>query len=276
MSVTVINDKPAHAAASTSHGHGRLGLRCKLLLAACLAALLPAAACAADMRLYAAAGVKAPLEQMAKQFEAETGSRIVLVFDTAGAAEQRFIADSGATFLITTETRLRAAEAGGRLKDGVTRMVGATVGALAVTPGSKHPDISTPEQLKTALLAAPRIAFSDPARGATVGRHFMQVIEALGIRDAVLKKATLAVDGVETMHLVLEGKADLGITQMSEIMQSDSSALLGPFPAQFDLATTYALWSRTDAPPEARAFAALVTSASQHPLLREHGLRPPQ
>ena len=208
MNVTVIDEKSGLAAASTTHGHGHgpVGLRCKLLLAACLAALLPAAACAADMRLYAAAGVKAPLEQMAKEFEAATGSRIVLVFDTAGAAELRFIADSGATFLITTETRLRAAEAGGRLKDGVTRMVGATVGALAVTPGSKHPDISTPEQLRTALLAAPRIAFSDPARGATVGRHFMQVIDALGIRDEVLKKATLAADGVETMHLVLEGK----------------------------------------------------------------------
>ncbi|HEX8887443.1 MAG TPA: substrate-binding domain-containing protein, partial [Noviherbaspirillum sp.] len=80
-----------------------------LLLATTLAAWLSPAS-AADMRLYAAAGVKAPLEQIARDFEAATGHRVVLLFDTAGAAEQRFIADPAATFLVTTEARLRAAE----------------------------------------------------------------------------------------------------------------------------------------------------------------------
>ena len=81
--------------------------------------------------------------------------------------------------------------------------------------------MSTPETLKAALLSARRIAFSDPARGATVGTHFMKVIEALGIKDEVLKKATLAQDGVETMRLVLEGQVDLGVTQTSEIVQAN-------------------------------------------------------
>jgi molybdate transport system substrate-binding protein len=246
-----------------------------LLLALTLAAWLSPAA-AADMRLYAAAGVKAPLEQIARDFEAATGQRIMLLFDTAGAAEQRFIADPAATFLVTTEARLRAAEQDGRLRNGMTSVIGATVGGLAAPPDGARPAIATPEQLRAALLAAPRIAFSDPARGATVGKHFLQVIEDLGIREQVLRKATLARDGVETMHLVLEGKADLGVTQISEIVQADARALLGPFPGRFDLATTYALWLSADAAPEARAFAALVTSAAERERLRAHGLRPPQ
>lgn len=247
--------------------------RCR---AACLTALLAtcAAAGAAELTLYAAAGVKAPLEEMARQFEASTGQHFALVFDTAGAAEQRFIADGAAVMLITTEARLRAAQTRGQLRDGVMRALGATVGGIAVRPGGARPAIASAEQLRSALLAAPRIAFSDPARGATVGRHFMQVIETLGIRDEVLKKSTLAVDGVETMHLVLDGKADLGITQVSEIMQADPSALLGPFPPQFDLATTYSVWTPANAPTAAGAFAALITSAAQQPRLRGHGLRP--
>lgn len=260
-------------------------LHCALLsfLLACLLLAQPIAASAQasaqdsakDMRLYAAAGFKAPLEEIARQYQEASGQRVLLVFDTAGAAEQRFIADEGATFLVTTDARLRAAEAAGRLRNGVTIAVGATVGGLAVRPGSSHPDISTPDALRRALLAAPRIAFSDPARGATVGRHFMQVIETLGIRDEVMKKATLAADGVETMHLVLAGKADIGITQVSEIMQADPDALLGPFPAQFDLASNYALWMRTDAPPAAHAFAALIGSSAARERLRRHGLRAP-
>jgi molybdate transport system substrate-binding protein len=241
-----------------------------------LLCMLPAASWAAELRLYAAAGVKAPLQELARDYEASSGQHVVLVFDTAGAAQQRFIADPGATFLVTTDLRLQAAEAAGRLRNGVTIAIGATVGGLAITPGGKHPDISTPDALRDALLAAPRIAFSDPARGATVGRHFMQVIEALGIRDAVMQKATLAADGIETMHLVLDGKADLGVTQVSEIMQANPAALLGPFPGRFDLASNYALWLRADAPPEAQAFAALIGSAPERQRLRAHGLRPPE
>jgi molybdate transport system substrate-binding protein len=239
-----------------------------------LAALAPAGA--EELRLYAAAGVKAPVEQMAADFERSTGHKIALVFDTAGAAEQRFLADSGATFLVTTRLRVSAAEKSGKLKQGVTSVVGDTVGGFAGPPGHPKPDISTPAKLKAALLAAPRIAFSDPARGATVGAHFLQVIEALGIKDQVLKKSTLAKDGVETMQLVLDGKADLAVTQLSEIMQANRAALVGAFPPEFDLATTYALWLRNDASPGAVAFAKLITSPAERAKLAEHGLRAPQ
>jgi len=163
----------------------------------------------------------------------------------------------------------------GKLKDGVTSVIGDTVGGFAAPPGRPKPDISTPDKLKAALLAAHHIAFSDPARGATVGAHFLKVIDALGIREQVLSKATLAVDGVQTMRLVLDGKADLGITQLSEIMQADPAALVGPFPPEFDLATTYLLWRRVDASPIANDFAKLITSPAERARLSEHGLRPP-
>lgn len=256
--------------------HDRLHRPLLFLLLACLLLVQPVAASAEDMRLYAAAGVKAPLEEIAKHYQQASGQRVLLVFDTAGAAERRFIADKGATFLVTTDVRLRAAEAAGTLRNGETIAIGATIGGIAVRPGSERPDISTPDALREALLAAPRIAFSDPARGATVGRHFMQVIEDLGIRDEVMAKATLAADGIDTMHLVLYGKADLGVTQVSEIMQADPTALLGPFPGRFDLASHYALWLRADAPAEAKAFAALIASGAERERLRRYGLRPAQ
>jgi molybdate transport system substrate-binding protein len=246
-----------------------------LLLSAGLTLSACAPAFAEELKLYAAAGVKSPVEQMARDFEKSTGQKITLVFDTAGAAEQKFLADSSATFLVTTQIRISAAEKNGKLQGGVTDVMGDTVGGFAAPPGRPKPDISTPEKLKAALLAAPRIAFSDPARGATVGTHFMKVIEALGIKDEVLKKATPATDGIETMHLVLDGKADLGITQLSEILQANRAALVGPFPKEFDLGTTYSLWLRADAPPAAKAFAKLITSPAERGKLLEHGLRPP-
>jgi molybdate transport system substrate-binding protein len=232
-------------------------------------------AIADELLMYAAAGVKAPLIELAAEFEKATGHRIVLVFDTAGATEQRFLKDPGATFLITGKTQISDAEKAGKLKDGISKEVGATVGGFAVPPGKTKPDITTPEKLRAALLAAPRIVFSDPERGATIGRHFMKVIEALGVKEAVLKKATIAKDGLETMRVILAGEADLGVTQIAEVVQANREALVGPFPGEFDLSTTYSVWYRAEASPAAKEFANLVTGPAGRVKLRQHGLRPP-
>ena len=163
----------------------------------------------------------------------------------------------------------------GRLKGGTTYPLGASLAGIAFSPGSPKPDISTPEKLKAALLSAKRIAFSDPARGATVGIHFMKVIDSLGIKDEVLSKSTVAKDGIETMRLVLEEKYDLGVTQVSEILQANRNAVAGPFPKEFELATTYSLWYRSDASPAAKAFVTLLTSPENRKKLAENGIRPP-
>lgn len=227
-----------------------------------------------DLKVYAAAAFKSPLVEIATQYETATGHKVALIFDTAGATEQKFSDDPQAVLLVTTMTLINDAEKMGRLKDGASYRLGDTVAGLAFSPGSAKPDISTPEKLKAALLAAKRIAFSDPARGATVGIHFMKVIESLGVKDEVLRKATLAKDGIETMRLVLEEKIDLGITQISEIQQASRDAVAGPFPKEFELATTYSLWLPNNVSQAARDFVTLLTSPASRTKLADNGIRP--
>ena len=245
----------------------------KILLSLALTVSFASHASGEDLKVYAAAAVKAPLLEMAAEYEAATGNRIVCAFDTAGATEQRFLADPEAVLLITTDALITQRESSGALKGGVRRRLGDTVAGFAVPPGSPKPDISTPAKLKAALLAAHRIAFSDPARGATVGTHFVKVIDALGIRNEVLQKATVAPDGVETLRLVLENQADLGVSQMSEIVQANPDALVGPFPGEFDLATTFSLWYRVDGSPAAIDFVTSITSPATRAKLAAEGFR---
>jgi molybdate transport system substrate-binding protein len=227
-----------------------------------------------ELKVYAAAGVKAPLVKLAADFESRTGHRIVAVFDTAGATNKAFLGDPAAAILITTQALISEGEKSGRLKDGMGTPLGDTIAGFAAPPGAPKPDVSTAEKLRAALLSVTRIAFSDPARGATVGTHFMKVIESLGVKEEVLKKATLAPDGVETMRLVLEGRVDLGVTQISEIVQANRAALVGPFPKEYDLATTYSLWYRGSASAAAKAFASVLTGPAGRAALTEEGLRP--
>jgi molybdate transport system substrate-binding protein len=227
-----------------------------------------------DLKVYAAAAFKSPVTEIATQYEAATGHRVTLTFDTAGATEQKFRDDPQAALLITTVAVIGDAEKMGRLKDGTTYRMGDTLAGIAFYPGSPKPDVSTAEKLKAALLAAKRIVFSDPSRGATVGIHFTKVIESLGVKDEVLRKATLAKDGPETMRLILDEKIDLGVTQISEILQANPNALAGPFPKEFELATTYSLWYRNDSSQAVKAFVALLNSPASWTKFAENGIRP--
>jgi molybdate transport system substrate-binding protein len=252
-----------------------------IFLAVVLAsALATGAACAQGakgqaVKIYAAAVAKTPLTAIAAEYESATGNKVSLVFDTAGAAEQKFRADPEATLLITTVPLIRNAENAGALREGTNILLGSTVAGVVVTPGSRKPDISTAENLKAALLAARRIAVSDPARGATVGTHFMKVIEALGVKDEVLRKITFAPDGLETTHRVVVGEADLGVSQSSEIVQASPDAFAGPFPKEFALTTDFSLWHRNNISAAAENLVARLTGPAGRDKLAAGGIIPP-
>ena len=245
-----------------------------LLLSLLAAGSAAQAAKGETVKIYAAAVAKTPLTAIAADYEKATGNKVTLVFDTAGATEQRFRADPGAALLITTVPLIRNAETTGALKDGTTLSFGSTVAGIAVPPGAPKPDVSSPEKLKAALIAAKRIAVSDPARGATVGTHFMKVIEALGIKDQIQPKIEFAPDGVETMRLVVEKKVDLGVSQSSEIVQASRDALAGPFPKEFALATDFSLWHRNNISPAAKDFVARLNSPLGREKLAAEGVMP--
>ena len=198
---------------------------------------------------------------------------IVNDFDTAGAAEKKFLADPNASFLITTQPRIEKAIATNLLTGGKAIRLVDTAAGIASSQAVK-PIIRNGEELRAALLAARKIAFSDPARGATVGLHFVKVIRDLGIEQEVMAKAVIARDGVETMKRILDESVDIGITQMSEVVQADRTTLVGPFPNEFALVSNYTLWYKSDRDSGVDGFVALLTSARASEIFAGHGLVP--
>jgi molybdate transport system substrate-binding protein len=228
---------------------------------------------AAEYRMYSAAGVKIPMLQFASVFnEANSNSKVVNDFDTAGAAEKKFMADAKSACLITTQVRIDKAIKSGLLLGQEPIALVDTLAGLASSAKNK-PSIATGADMTQALLSAKSIAFSDPARGATVGLHFQNMIKALGIEKQVMDKAILASDGVETMNLVKAKKVELGVTQVSEIIQSMPSSLVGPFPAEFELATRYSIWCKDPGDPPVLSFVSLMRSQWGASVFSGNGLR---
>ena len=90
------------------------------------------------------------------------------------------------------------------------------VGA-AVRKGAPKPDISTPEGLKMALLAAKSITYPNPAGGAAAGVSFDLALKKLGIAETVQPKLKRAQGGANAMKMTANGEAELGFTFMSEM-----------------------------------------------------------
>ena len=103
----------------------------------------------------------------------------------------------------------------------------------------------------------------------------MNVIDKLGMRDEVLAKSTKAKDGIETMRLVAVGEADVGITQVSEIVQSQPKLLLGAFPKEFELATRYSSWVASASSDATKSLANAFGSEAGRSSLAKNGLRLP-
>ena len=228
---------------------------------------------AAEYRLYAAAGIKIPLITLSQAYQTDSGHSIVNDFDTAGAAEKKFLSDPNASFLITTKPRIDKAIASKLLTNGQAIHLVDTAAGIASSQAVK-PVVRNGDDLKAALLNAKKIAFSDPARGATVGLHFVKVIRELGIEQEVMAKAVVARDGIETMRLIQSKTVDIGITQMSEVVQADRATLVGPFPKEFELVSQYVLWYKTSGDAGVDAFVKLLTSALAAGIFAQEGLLP--
>jgi molybdate transport system substrate-binding protein len=228
---------------------------------------------AQSLGLYAAAGVKSPIENILEIFSKQSGSHFDLHFDTAGAAQSQYLADPRAKILITTQERIEQSKLKGELKEGQMIPLAATVAGIASNLDPR-PVIKTKEDLKALLLNVKSIAFSDPDRGATVGLHFVKVIRELGIEKEVLAKAKKAREGLQTMQWVKDAEVELGVTQVSEIVQAAPKTLVGPFPQEFDLSTRYALWIKEPDAPMMKSLIAWLKGPEARQLIASEGLRP--
>lgn len=98
---------------------------------------------------------------------------------------------------------------------------------VAVSADSPTPDISSVGQLIDLLLKARSVAYS---RRGPSGIYFAGLLKELGIADEVNGRSTLVDEG-PTAYALLDGRADIAIHQLSELMLVPQAKLVGPLPA---------------------------------------------
>jgi len=208
-------------------------MRKHLLVAILGLAFFPAPSWAQAMTVLSTNATKAALHELAPQFEKATGQHLSLAF--ANSADLKARIEKGEAFdvAILTAPLVDDLIRQGKLA-AVARADIARAGAgVAIKKGAAKPDISTPENLKRALLAAKSISYVGQGATAAIVRG---IFDRFGITAEMNAKTKLVLFAAEA---VAAGEAELGFTQISEILPIAGAELAGPLPAALQVYTTF-------------------------------------
>ena len=136
-----------------------------------------------------------------------------------------------------------------------------------------EPDISTTDAFKRTLLDSKSIAYV--AAGATAP-YILGLFDRLGIADQIKPKLKPQPTSNPAAKAVANGEAELGITQISEILPYAGAELIGPLPAEVQLYTVYpaAVAAGTKEPGAAAALIKFLTAPAAAAMLKAKGLTP--
>jgi len=175
---------------------------------------------AGETTVAVAANFTAAAEEIGKAFETASGHTVTYSFGSTGQLFTQIA--HGApfeVFLAADQARPEKAEADGLAVEG-TRFTYAT-GKLVLWSADADLIDGTPEILKDSELA--HVAIANPAT-APYGAAAMEVIEALGLTDALKPKLVEGKNIAQAYQFVATGNAPVGFVALSQVVKDDSGS----------------------------------------------------
>jgi molybdate transport system substrate-binding protein len=244
-----------------------------LATAGCLSALIGgSAAVAAEINLVSTPGpMPEVLGALVPMFEHASGNKVTVKFQAGPQTLGQLKEGAGIDLLIAdVEVIDDFVKAGLIAPGGSTKVMLSRVG-VAVKAGAPKPNIGSADALKAALIAAKSVAYSQGASG----RHFLTVIERLGLAET-LKPKTVVVQGKPVGAAVAAGEAEIGVQQVAELMPVPGIDLLGPLPADLQKIIVYvaAVPAKAKDPEGAKALAKFFSSEAAVAVMKQKGMNP--
>ena len=237
-----------------------------------------AAARAATIKVVTSGAFTAAYLELVPEFESATHNQLVTEFGpsmgtTHNAIPIRLERGEAIDVVIMAGPALANLIERGKVKaDSRVDLVQSRIG-MAVKAGAPKPDISTTAAFRQALLDAKSIGFV--GAGATAP-YIRSLFDRLGIADEVKSKLKILPATNPAANAVANGEAELGITQISEILPYAGAQLVGPLPPEIQLYTVYpaAVAAGAKEPAAANALIKYLATPAAIAVLKAKGLSP--
>ena len=221
----------------------------------------------AKLKVMCARSMHQAVDALARDFSRENSHAVALDFGTVGALQAKIAAGEGADVLILSVPAIERLEQAGALVVGTRANVARTSIGVAVRAGAPTPDISTAAAFKRTLIDARAIAFSDAAVGGSAGVYLVGLFERMRLSAMIRAKGMPQPSGAEVARRVAEGKAEIGLTLIGEIVPIAGVTVAGPLPSPHGNETTYC--AAVSAASEERAAAEAFIAALTRPATRD-------
>jgi molybdate transport system substrate-binding protein len=227
-----------------------------------------------EITVLTSVALTSAMDELAPQFERATGNKLKIGYSLIADIKKRVIAGESADVIMLSRPAMDDLQKQDKFVAGSVIDVAGTPVAIAAKAGAPKPDISSPEALKAALLAAKSIVYADPTKGGASGVYFATVIDKLGIAEQ-LKARTILVPGPQAADVVARGEAELGVAQASEIVPVSGAQLVGPLPGELGSLTqvTAAIGAGSKQAEAAKSLIQFLTGPSAAAVFKAKGFQ---
>jgi molybdate transport system substrate-binding protein len=233
-----------------------------------------------EVTLLAVGPMRAPTQKIIAGFEAKTGRKVKVTYGN-GAETRRTVAKGQ-----PLDVSIIIAPFPGALTSGSIVLT-----AVGVPKGRPKPDISTPDAVKKALLAAKRIGYEDPDF-TVAGQGPWETLTRLGIAEQVASKSEVELgpgaqgispeatrNTVKTATRLANGDIDIGMLMLSDMVpDKDKYDIVGVLPRNITapLPVVGFISAHASDPVGAKALLDYLASADAQAIWKEAGYGPPQ
>jgi len=194
---------------------------------------------AGEITFLCAPALQPAIQNLVPEFEKATIHKVKIVYASIGINASRVRNGEEADLAIVSPQQWQALQTEGKLATGERRTIAKVGIGVFVKKGAVRPDVGSVDALRGTLMRARSIAVGDLKT--PVGAYILPLFDKLELTSDINSKLLLRPPGnpSPTIEAVIKGDAEIGFSQMSEILASADVDAVGPLPPNIQNFTTF-------------------------------------
>jgi molybdate transport system substrate-binding protein len=226
-----------------------------------------------QIRLLCSNGIRAAVQQLMPAAEKAIGRKVIVEFSASTLLKKEIDAGKPFDLVIVTPGIIDDLANSGTLAPGSKTDIASSDLAVGIKAGSAKADVSTPDRMKTRLLTAKTLTWTD---GGASAPAVLAMFRALGIAEQMKPKSVLQKTPGRPAESVAEGENELMFAPISEIQTVKGVEVLGKFPQEFQkpVVMTAGIAAHGKDAEGARKLVAYLAGPEAIPALKANGMVP--
>jgi len=222
--------------------------------------------------IFAAASLQGTIDEIARRFEKETGSKVIVSFAGSSTLASQIEQGAPADIYVSASPKwVDTLEDANLLRPGTrSDLLGNRLVLVAPADGSEPVQIE-PRFPLAKLLGDHRLAMGDPSH-VPAGIYGQAALETLGVWDTVAHRVAGTNNVRAALALVARGEAPYGIVYRTDAMADGNVKVVGLFPEESHPPVIYPVAIPTGSRhPKAEAFLLFLRSVAAREIFETHG-----